>query len=106
MAFTVLQAIERPRGYEILVEVGTGEVVRLWKFEHDAAEPPAVTRAWITDQLQALQAARQAQDTEDAAEEAEIDAQDFFTWMYQHRGNQQLRDILRPAARYYRENVV
>lgn len=104
MAVTLLARRDRPRGSEFVLDVD-GREVTLWKFEHDTSEPVAVTQAWVHAQLQALAAARAAQQAENDADGAATDTQGFLGWLRDNRSRPVVRDLLRPLVRMYREGV-
>lgn len=115
MAVSVVILRPRARGTEIVInDDGTDRT--LWRrdwWPHDNVRTWAeLTGAektdlldWGTPVLVNLRAAEQVIADEDAADDAVLDVQAFFTWLYQHRANPRIRNLLKPAAQFYRDEV-
>lgn len=106
---SILAIRERPAGTEICIEHNAREFVlwraNWWPPPNPTAEDRAEFVAWATPHVVAILVAEDAEAVEDAADEVAIDAVAFFTWLYDHRHNPQIRQELKRLARYYREEV-
>lgn len=100
MATTLLGYRDTSRARIFLLDVN-GREVRVKKLDHDPAEDPAVTQAFILARVDALVAKRQADKAEDDAEEAALDLNGFRQWLAANLSDRRVRRALRPLVRIY-----